>query len=108
VSTDFIVVSTIVYHGEPKPAKHLCEGEHILFGGKVWIVADANFKKEAKYPNDLEINLYSITAKLGTAKQTIIVDRDFEMQPLVVSVIPKTGLEKDEAEEPAVDEPAQG
>jgi hypothetical protein len=97
MSKEFIVVDTLVYHGMPKPAKHLHEGENILFGGKVWIVADANFKDEAKYPNDLEINLQMIQEHADSDKQilrqTVIVDRDFEIQPLIVSVLPARSKE---------------
>ena len=101
MSQDFIVVNSLIYQGLPKPAKLLREGEHILFGGRIWIVADANFNEDAKYPNDLDIQLYSLMANdhqtVDKIEQRIIVDRDFEIQPLVISVLPARTKEEETA-----------
>jgi hypothetical protein len=102
VSKDFIVVNSWIYHDMPKPAKHLSEGDHILFGGKVWMVVDAKFKDEAKYPNDLQVDLVTVAKNtadlLEKQEQSITVDRDFEVQPLIIAVLPAR-TDRDEKED---------
>lgn len=106
MSKDFILLESTIWHGQPKEARHLSQGEHILFGGKIWIILDAGFKDEAKYPNDLEIKLYSLQehddAKKRVQEQTIIVARDYEIQPLIISVSPARHQEQEEQEEPEI------
>ena len=100
MSKDFVVLNTWIYHGEPKPAKHLSDGDHILFGGKVWMISDAEFKQDGKYPNDLQIQMLSVSKvgdKMEKIEQTITVERDFEVQPLIIAVLPdrvKTPVEE--------------
>jgi len=98
VSRDFIMLNSWIYHGEPKPAKHLCEGDHILFGGKVWMVINAEFKDEAKYPNDLQIDLLTVgttAGKMVKQERSVTVDRDFEVQPLIIAILPARNDEKE-------------
>jgi hypothetical protein len=99
---DFIIINSWIYHGLPKPAKHLAQGDHILFGGKICMVMDAKFKDESRYPNDLQVDLLTVSqtesGKLEKQEQHMIVDRDFEVQPLIIAVIPARMEEDDNAD----------
>lgn len=103
MSKEILIVNTWLYHDLPKAAKHLSKGEHILFGGKLCVVVDAEFSPEVKYPNDLSVTLVTITrsddGKLDKVEQRVVLSRDFEVQPISIVLNAKDSeVESDAAE----------